>query len=228
MSLFKTKFNLYKSGINTYLHFKYGFFTFFFRFIGFAVIEFLTYGFIIKTYANNSLALKEVLVVYSIVAVLFRMQQGVGGEFIAARDRGEYIFNSVSPMSFFDWVVITSVVNFFYSFFTYISMLIAAIVFFEINIFISLKIIIICYFLTALFGICVGVVAASVVLANGYFADMLAWGIPGVLFIFSGAFIPLRVLPRWMQYIANIMPTSSLYDFLRDFIKNKMLLNVIL
>ena len=99
-------------------------------------------------------------------------------------------------------------------------MLIAAIVFFEINIFISLKIIIICYFLTALFGICVGVVAASVVLANGYFADMLAWGIPGVLFIFSGAFIPLRVLPRWMQYIANIMPTSSLYDFLRDFIKN--------
>lgn len=73
-------------------------------------------------------------------------------------------------------------------------------------------------FLLVLFltGIALGIVGSAVVLRFGPAAEWFIWPIPALLSPFAGVFYPLATLPRWMQYLAHLLPPSYVFEGVRQ------------
>jgi len=73
-------------------------------------------------------------------------------------------------------------------------------------------------FLLVLFltGIALGIFGAAVVLRFGPAAEWFIWPIPALLSPFAGVFYPLATLPRWMQYLARLLPPSYVFEGVRQ------------
>ena len=66
-----------------------------------------------------------------------------------------------------------------------------------------------------LFGIALGIVGSAAVLRLGPAAEWFVWPIPALLAPFAGVFYPLATLPRWMQYVAHLLPPSYVFEGMR-------------
>jgi ABC-2 type transport system permease protein len=64
-------------------------------------------------------------------------------------------------------------------------------------------------------GIALGILGISAVLRLGPPAEWFVWPIPAVLSPFVGVFYPVATLPRWMQYIARVLPPSYVFEGMR-------------
>ena len=69
-----------------------------------------------------------------------------------------------------------------------------------------------------LFGIALGVVGSSIVLRYGPAAEWFVWPIPALISPFVGVFYPLSTLPRWMQYVARLLPPSYVFEGVRSIV----------
>ncbi len=78
-------------------------------------------------------------------------------------------------------------------------------------------------FLLVLFtvGIALGIAAASMVLRLGPAAEWLIWPIPAMLSPFAGVFYPLSTLPRWMQWVAHLLPPSYVFEGMRGILAGR-------
>ena len=65
------------------------------------------------------------------------------------------------------------------------------------------------------FGIALGIFAAAIVLRLGPAAEWFIWPIPALLSPFAGVFYPLSTLPRWMRYVAHLLPPSYVFEAMR-------------
>jgi ABC-2 type transport system permease protein len=72
-----------------------------------------------------------------------------------------------------------------------------------------------------LFGIALGIFASAVVLRLGPAAEWFIWPIPPFLSPFVGVFYPLSTLPRWMRYIAHLLPPSYVFEGMRAIVQGK-------
>ncbi len=63
----------------------------------------------------------------------------------------------------------------------------------------------------ALFGM-------AIMLRFGSSAESLTWTLPFIFTPFSGVYYPLSALPVWAQYIAKVLPTSYIFEGLRQVI----------
>jgi len=72
-------------------------------------------------------------------------------------------------------------------------------------------------FLLVLFltGIALGICGAAIVLWFGPAAEWLIWPIPAVLSPFAAVYYPLATLPKWMQYVAHVLPASYVFEGVR-------------
>ncbi len=66
-----------------------------------------------------------------------------------------------------------------------------------------------------LFGWALGIVSISLILRWGHGAEALAWAIPFMMQPFAAVFYPVSILPRWMQYIAWVLPPSHVFEGMR-------------
>jgi ABC-2 type transport system permease protein len=66
-----------------------------------------------------------------------------------------------------------------------------------------------------LFGIALGILACALVLRYGPAAEWFVWPIPAVLSPFAAVFYPLATLPKWMQYVAHLLPPSYVFESMR-------------
>jgi ABC-2 type transport system permease protein len=66
-----------------------------------------------------------------------------------------------------------------------------------------------------LFGIALGIVGSGLVLRLGPAAEWFVWPIPALVSPFAGVFYPLATLPRWMQYIAHLVPPAYVFEGMR-------------
>jgi ABC-2 type transport system permease protein len=66
-----------------------------------------------------------------------------------------------------------------------------------------------------LFGIALGIVGSAVVLRLGPAAEWFIWPIPALISPFAVVFYPLSTLPRWMQYVARLLPPSYVFESMR-------------
>lgn len=68
-------------------------------------------------------------------------------------------------------------------------------------------------------GIALGIVGISAVLRLGPSAEWFVWPIPPILSPFVGVFYPISTLPRWMQYIAHVLPPSYVFEAMRAIVR---------
>jgi ABC-2 type transport system permease protein len=72
-------------------------------------------------------------------------------------------------------------------------------------------------------GWCIGFFSAAAIMRTGQRAGSLPW-IAGYLFApFSGVFYPVESLPVWMQRISYCLPTTYVFESMRQYIENGML-----
>jgi len=76
-------------------------------------------------------------------------------------------------------------------------------------------------FLLVLFmcGIALGILGSAVVLRLGPPAEWFVWPIP-IISPFVGVFYPVATLPRWMQYLAQALPPSYVFECMRGIVRN--------
>jgi ABC-2 type transport system permease protein len=70
-----------------------------------------------------------------------------------------------------------------------------------------------------LFGIALGIFGSGVVLRLGPAAEWCIWPIPALLSPFVGVFYPLSTLPRWMQWLARVLPPSYVFEAMRGLVE---------
>jgi len=64
-------------------------------------------------------------------------------------------------------------------------------------------------------GIALGILGSGLVLRLGPPAEWFVWPIPAIISPFVGVFYPLSTLPRWMRYIARVLPPSYVFEGMR-------------
>ena len=72
-----------------------------------------------------------------------------------------------------------------------------------------------------LFGWAIGLFTAGLLLRFGYAAEALIWGIPFLIQPFSCVFYPVNVLPLWAQVIARVLPSTYVFEGLRQVLQGQ-------
>jgi ABC-2 type transport system permease protein len=67
-------------------------------------------------------------------------------------------------------------------------------------------------------GLWTGFLVMGLVIQYGYRVQSLAWSMIMIIMPFSAVFYPVSVLPGWMQGIAKWMPTSYMFEGMREII----------
>lgn len=65
-------------------------------------------------------------------------------------------------------------------------------------------------------GWAVGLVTTALIIRWGQAAEALAWGVPFLLQPFSAVFYPVSVLPVWLQPVALALPTTHVFEGMRE------------
>jgi ABC-2 type transport system permease protein len=65
-------------------------------------------------------------------------------------------------------------------------------------------------------GWAVGLVTTALIIRWGQAAEALAWGVPFLLQPFSAVFYPVSVLPVWLQPVSLAMPTTHVFEGMRE------------
>ena len=65
------------------------------------------------------------------------------------------------------------------------------------------------------FGVALSMVVVGMVLRYGDGADILAWGLAGILSPLSCVYFPLSVLPDWLRPIALALPPAHVFEAMR-------------
>ena len=68
------------------------------------------------------------------------------------------------------------------------------------------------------FGLVLGVVTTAMIVRYGHAAEGLAWGAPLVVQPFSAVFYPVSVLPVGVQLLARLIPTTHVFEGMRQVI----------
>lgn len=66
-----------------------------------------------------------------------------------------------------------------------------------------------------LFGIALGIVSCSFVLRFGPAAEWFVWPIPAILSPLAGVFYPISTMPKWIQWIAHVLPPMYVFEGMR-------------
>ncbi len=68
-------------------------------------------------------------------------------------------------------------------------------------------------------GWAIGIVTMATILRFGQEAEMMAWGLAFLVQPFSAVFYPVSVLPTWVQPISLLMPSSHIFEGMRQVIE---------
>ncbi len=72
------------------------------------------------------------------------------------------------------------------------------------------------FFSLLLFGWAMGMFTMALILRFGQAAEALIWGIPFLIQPLSAVFYPLRVLPRWLQGVSRLLPSTHVFEGMRS------------
>ncbi|MFN3550676.1 MAG: ABC transporter permease [Endomicrobiia bacterium] len=69
-----------------------------------------------------------------------------------------------------------------------------------------------------LFGVGLGFFITAVIFRLGPAAEWIGWPLPFILAVVSGVFYPISTLPKYLQSIAKILPTTYIFETMRGII----------
>ena len=184
------------------------------------IMDLLVWGFV-STYINkeNDVAL---FLLGSVIFwdVLYRSQQAITlsiSEDIWVKN----ILNVfVSPVSIFELMVATCIMGIIKAVITAVVLGSLAFLLYTFNI-VSIGILLLPFLISLLlFGWALGMVTMALILRFGKSAEALVWGIPFLIQPFSAVFYPVEVLPDWLQVVAYAMPSTYVFEGMREVLSN--------
>jgi ABC-2 type transport system permease protein len=144
-----------------------------------------------------------------------RIMQGVTTAFLEDVWSRNFLNLFASPLSIAEYVtglVLTSIMT---SSVGLVVMLVLATAIFGLHFF-SLGLALVGFLLLLfVFGITLGILGSAMVLRLGPASEWLIWPLPAVLAPFVAVFYPLATLPQWMQWIAQCLPPSYVFEGMR-------------
>ncbi|HNX68256.1 MAG TPA: ABC transporter permease [Candidatus Omnitrophota bacterium] len=99
-----------------------------------------------------------------------------------------------------------------------VAMLLIATFWFHLSVFVYGLMVIPFLLVLFLFGIALGILGCALVLRFGPASEWFIWPIPALVSPFAGVLYPVSMLPQWMQWIANILPPSYVFEGLRKIV----------
>jgi ABC-2 type transport system permease protein len=66
-----------------------------------------------------------------------------------------------------------------------------------------------------LFGVAMSLIVLALVLRFGPGANMLGWGLGGLIMPLAAVYYPVHVLPGWVQDVANLLPLARVFESMR-------------
>ena len=190
------------------------------------IMDLLVWGFV-STYINqeNNVAL---FLLGSVIFwdVLYRSQQAITlsiSEDIWVKN----ILNVfVSPVSIFELMVATCIMGIIKAVITAVVLGSLAFLLYAFNI-VSIGVLLLPFLISLLlFGWALGMVTMALILRFGKSAEALVWGIPFLIQPFSAVFYPVEVLPNWLQIVAYTMPSTYVFEGMREVLSNGEWLNL--
>jgi ABC-2 type transport system permease protein len=122
----------------------------------------------------------------------------------------------VAPVSPFELVLATCLLGVIRSFLTAAVLGVLAQVFYAFNLLSVGPALIPFYASLLLFGWAVGLCTVALILRFGQAAEALIWGVPFLIQPLSAVFYPLEVLPRWLQAVARGLPSTWVFEGMRE------------
>ena len=204
-------------------------------------VQVILWGFITKFFATNSWWVAQAAgVLLSAVLlwdIMYRAQLGVSLMFFEemyARNLG-HLF--VSPLRVYELVVALLVMSLLRTLISFLGAALLAIPLYQFSIFSLGLPLLIFFFNLIVTGWAIGLMVASLVMRYGLGAESLAWVAIFAISPLTGIYYPISVLPGWLQYVANAIPSSHIFEGMRalmidgafrtDLLLNAALLNLV-
>lgn len=192
---------------------------------GWVTIDIVLWGFMSR-YLNTVTAARMNFVPALLGAVLLwdffiRIMQGVTMAFfedVWSRNFLNFFATPLSVMEYVSGLVLASILT---SLVGLTAMLVLATIVFGLSFFAYGVVLIPFLLVLFLTGIALGVLATALVLWQGPAAEWLVWPIPAFLSPFAAVFYPLSTLPKWMQYVAHVLPPSYVFENLRAVVSGR-------
>lgn len=150
--------------------------------------------------------------------IMQRSQEEVSIGFMEDLWNRNFINIFATPISIWEYLIALVIMGFFKVMLSSIIICIIAYLIFHFTLFtigIYLLPFVINLFIT---GWWVGFFTNGMVIRYGYDVEALAWTVIFLLQPFSGVYYPLSVMPPWMQFIARLIPSSYIFEGLRNLI----------
>jgi ABC-2 type transport system permease protein len=140
----------------------------------------------------------------------------------------------VSPLTFYEWITSFLFMGILKALLSLVFTSILAFVLYKVGIF-SFGFYIIPFFgLLILSGWWVGFLVAGIIFRYGTRIQTLAWSMVAIISPFSAMYYPVSILPEWAQKVAAILPTSYVFEGIREVIQkgtvdhNKLIISFLL
>lgn len=122
----------------------------------------------------------------------------------------------VTPLTFFEWIVSLLFIGILKGILTLVFAMLVAYLLYQVNIFLYGFYFIPLLLLLIMTGWWIGFLVSGLLLRYGSNIQTIAWSASGLLTPFSAVYYPLSILPIWAQKIALFVPTSYVFEGMRQ------------
>jgi ABC-2 type transport system permease protein len=126
----------------------------------------------------------------------------------------------VSPMKLLEWLMSVIVLGIGKALFIFSFTAFSLWLFMDINILSIGFMLIPFWLLLVLSGLSLGTIISAIILRFGRNMIQIAWSIPYLILSLSAVFYPLRFLPAWARMISRLLPTSYVFEALRELVQH--------
>lgn len=148
--------------------------------------------------------------------ILYRAQQVIGVSFLDDVWNRNLLNLFAGPVRLREYVAATYVMGFLQAIIVLLFLSIAAAIFYGFNL-LDLGVTFAAFFANLLLmGWALGLLTTGIIVRYGPPAEALAWAIPFLVQPLSAVFYPVSVLPTWLQAIAKLVPSSYVFEGMRQ------------
>lgn len=189
------------------------------------VMELLLWGFVtlyIRSVANDSLADIITFLISALIFwdLLYRSQQGVSISVMEDIWTQNIMNLLISPLRIWEWFAATFLYGMAKTLLISALLTVLALIFYHFNLIEAVGLYLIPFFFNLLFfGWTLGIITSALVIRWGHAVEALIWGIPFLIQPISAIFYPLSVLPEWLQGISRCLPSTYVFEGMREVIQ---------
>lgn len=183
-------------------------------------VDLLLWGFV-TVYLQRGVSQEGFWVFHFIGALIFwniliRAQQGLAVGFLEDVWSRNLVHLFVTPLSIFEYILGLLIYSLFKAFIASLIMVVIASTVFNFKLWMTGFEIFLLVLGLLIFAWSVGLVTMASILFFGQEAEILAWALALLFLPFSAVFYPVDVLPQAFQTIAKYVPTSYIFESMRN------------